>query len=81
MPRSRTTRGLAAVTWTAPLAAAIATNNSATVPVEAPSPASSFRRAMGVLHGLGCAKFHKVCVYACVCVSLIFRTLRLKRLV
>ena len=39
----RTTRGLAAVTRTAPPAAAIAANNNAADPVEAPSPASSFR--------------------------------------
>ena len=68
VPGSRTTRGLAAVTRTAPLAAAIAANNNTADPVEAPSPASSFRQAMGVLHARGCPDFQKVCVCVCVCV-------------
>ena len=44
-------------------AAAIAANNANPAdPVEAPSPASSFMQAMGVLHALGCPEFQKVCV-------------------
>ena len=60
VPVSRTTRGLAAVTPTPPLAANTA---NAADPMEAPSPASSFMQAMAVLHALGCPKFQKVCVY------------------
>ena len=63
VPGSRTTRGLAAVTRTPPRAAHTAPAASAADLVDAPSPASSFRQAMGVLHALGCAKFQKVCVY------------------
>ena len=70
VPGSRTTRGLAAVTRTAPPAATRANNANAADPVQAPSPASSFRQVRGVLHALGCAQFQKVCVcmrvFACV---------------
>ena len=59
VPGLRTTRGLAAVTRTAPPAATTANNAD---PVEAPSRASSFRQAMWVLHALGCPEFQKVCV-------------------
>ena len=61
-PGSRTTRGLAAVTRTALLAATTADNANAADPVEFPSPASRFRQAMAVLHALGCPQFQKVCV-------------------
>ena len=66
LPASRTTRGLATVTRTAPLAAAANTAAVAADPVEAPTAASIFRLAMGVLHARGCAEFHKVCVYVSV---------------
>ena len=70
VPGSQTTRGLAAVTRTAPPAATTANNANAADPVEASSPASSFKRAMGVLHVLGCPEFQKVWVcmrvFACV---------------
>ena len=46
-----------------PPAAAIAANNAnAADPVEAPSPASNFMQAIGVLHALGCLEFQKLCV-------------------
>ena len=57
VPWSRTTRGSAAVTRTVPPAATTANNANAADPVEAPSPASSFRHVMGVLHALGCPEF------------------------
>ena len=63
MPGSRTNRGLAAVTRTAPPAANTAPATNAADPVEAPGPPSSFSQAMGVLHALGCPEFQKVCVY------------------
>ena len=63
MPGWHTTRGLAAVTRKAPPAANTAPATNAADPVEAPSPVSSFRQAMGVLHSLGCPKFQKVCAY------------------
>ena len=78
VPGSRTTRGLATVTRTAPLAAAITANTNATDPVHALGPASSFRQAMGVPHALSRAPFQKVCVCMRVFASLILRTLRLK---
>ena len=62
MPGLRTTRGLVAVTQTAPPAATTANNANAADPVEAPSPASSFKQAMGLLHALGCPELQKVCV-------------------
>ena len=65
-PGSRTTRGLGAVTRMALPAATTANNAHAADPVEAPSPASSFTQAMGVLHAPGCPKFQKVCVCMCV---------------
>ena len=50
MSGSRTTRGLAAVTWTAPLAAAAnAAAAAAAGPVD-PTAASNFWLTMGVLH-------------------------------
>ena len=59
-----------AVTRTAPPAATTANNANAADPVEAPSPASSFRQGMGVLHALECPKFQNICVrmrvFACV---------------
>ena len=72
MPESPTTRGLAAVTQTAPPAANNNNNdnNYNAEPVEAPSLASSFRQAMGELHALGCPEFQKVCVCMRVSVSL-----------
>ena len=57
---SRTTRGLAAVTRTAPPATTTANSANAANPVEAPSPPSSFRQAMGLLHALACPEFYKV---------------------
>ena len=64
MPGSQTTRGLAAVTRTAPPAAAIAVKSNAAVPAEAPSPASGFWKAMGVPHAWGAQNFGRcVCVY------------------
>ena len=70
MRGSRTTHGLAAVTRRAPPAATTANNANAADPVEAPSPASSFRQAMGVRHARGCPEFQEVfvcmCVFACV---------------
>ena len=67
---SRTTRGLAAVTRTTPPAATTANNANTADPVEAPSPASSFRQAMGVVHALRRQEFQKLCVcmrvFACV---------------
>ena len=66
MSGSHTTRGLVAVTRTAPSAATTANNANAADPVEAPSPASSFKQAMEVLHALGCPQFQKVCVCMCV---------------
>ena len=65
MPRSRTTKGLAAVTRTAIPAARAKPAAAAANPMEAPTAASNFRLAMGVLHAQGCAEFQKVCVYAC----------------
>ena len=46
----------------APPAATTANNANVADPVKAPSPASSFRQAIGVLHALGCPVFQKVCV-------------------
>ena len=47
-------------------AAEAPTAAAATDPVEAPTAASNFRLAMGVLHAQGCAEFQKVCAYVCV---------------
>ena len=68
VPGSCTTRGLAAVTRTPPPPPAATTANTTNAAGlgEAPSPASSFRHAMGVLHALGCPTFKKVCVCMCV---------------
>ena len=64
VPGSRTTRGVAAVTRTAPPAASANTAAAAAVnPLEAPTAASNFRLAMGVLHAQGCAEFHNICVH------------------
>ena len=65
LPGSRTTRGLAAVTRTAPPTANTAPATNAADPVEAPSRVSSFTQAMGVLHAVGCPEFQTVCVYVC----------------
>ena len=73
VPGSRTTRGLAAVTRTAPPAAAIADNATAADPVEAPCAASNFRQPMGVLHAQVCSISEGVCVCVCVCVCVYLR--------
>ena len=67
LPGSRTTRGLVPVTQKAPPAATTANTANATDPVEAPSPASSFKQAIGVRHALGAQNFRR---YVCVCVCL-----------
>ena len=63
VPRSRTARGLAAVTPTAPPLAPANAAAAAADPVEAPTAASNFGLAMGVLHAEGCAEIQKVCRY------------------
>ena len=67
VPGSRTTRGLAAVTQRGPLEANTAPATNAANPVEAPSPASSFMQAMGVLYALGCPEFQTITTTSPLC--------------
>ena len=77
MLASPTTQGLAAFTWMAPVAAATKPAASADDPVEAPTAASNYWLAMGVLHALGCPQscmpwgVHNFTQYVCmrVCLS------------
>ena len=63
VPGSRTTRGWAAVTQTIAPAAAGNAAAAASDPEEAPTAASNFQLAVGVVHAQGCAQFHKEYVY------------------
>ena len=74
---SRTTRGLAAVTWTAPPAATTSNNANAADPRRGPQPRLEPQAGDGGMLW-GAQNFRR---YVCVCVCLIFRTLRLKFLV